>query len=134
MEIKWDGTKGIEDIDLNPKQWKIELDNTFTSATLEIKQNTDTAIQLFEKCIRLETCNTNIINKRFYALRQIILLKSQSIIADDRRETLTHFQQLTRYYEPTQTTEYISTNDFNNSLRLIFDEMKAHKNIKILLK
>eukprot|EP01084_Bolivina_argentea_P308854 534154_1 len=113
------------------KDWEIELYNKFTSATIE--KDKYIATKLFFEVIDLEKANTNIINRRFYSMKQILILKSETSI-NNNTEISNHFEQLLKYYDPNKPTYDISTSDFNNTLRSLFTSLKAHNNGKTLLK
>eukprot|EP01083_Nonionella_stella_P032009 87610_1 len=118
-----------------PEQpWQTKLDNIFNAATIESNKDKHNAIALFLQCIELEASNTEIIDKRFYSMKQILLLQSQDCLSEDDTQILNRFQQLLNYYDPANPSfEYVSSNDMHNTLRLLFNSLRDYNNINTLI-
>ena len=116
-DVEWDKEEKLNDdgwdnVELNKNQkedellneWQIKVYNKFTSGILEKRNNKDMALKLFLECIKLEESNTNIIHRRFFAMKEILLIKSEYTTNDQDNEILNYFQQLLTYYDPNNSS------------------------------
>ena len=118
MELQYEQNDGdYKDLDNSKMEsWKIELDNTYTKGILELNDDKTIAIKYFIQCIKLEKSNTDIVNKRFYSMIQIIMLQSQNIKIIDVdnnicfNDILKNFELLLKFYNAKNPTQYITNN------------------------
>ncbi|ETO27407.1 hypothetical protein RFI_09725 [Reticulomyxa filosa] len=122
-EDDWDKTAQTDQVEEDnggeEVDWTIEVENLYYTAESERKDDPKSALQKFQRCVTLEEEKSKQVDKRFLALKYVVVLQFQ---LGQVNEMVQNYSKLLGY------SDQVSPNDLNGAIRTILNAVQESTN------